>query len=203
MGSTDMLRGRTREVARDLLTNRTLLGVLAVIAAANVIVFAVQRWAILPLSIPSASMEPALQKGDRILVRRNWSSAEALARRIDRGDVLVFRAPHDDGSLVVKRVIGLPGETIQARDGVIAIDNEVTLVERWLPEEERRVGGDAANTVDIELTQLDSDEVYLLGDNRDNSLDSRSFGPVELDDVVGTVLVRFWPVERLGTVDWT
>jgi signal peptidase I len=104
---------------------------------------------------------------------------------------------------VVKRVIGLPGETIEARDGLIAIDNRTTLIEKWLPESERARGSRAAATVDIPRTELADDEVYLLGDNRDASTDSRSFGPVKLDRVVGTVLVRFWPPNHIGTVDWS
>ncbi len=191
------------DAARKILTSRALLGVLVVVAAVNLAVFAVQRVWVMPLHVPSASMEPALQAGDRILVRRSHESADQLADRLDRGDVLVFRAPHDDEPLTVKRVIGLPGETIQARDGVIAVDGDSILVEKWLPEEQRRPGSDEAESVDIPFTRLDDDEVYLLGDNRDGSIDSRTFGPVSLDRVVGTVLVRFWPPGRYGEVDWT
>ena len=188
---------------RRMLTNRALFGVLVVVAVGNVLVFALERWVALPLHVPSESMEPNLEVGDRILVRRTYDSAEELADRLDRGDVLVFRSPRAGEPLVVKRVIGLPGESIEARDGQIAIDETTLLDEKWLPESEREVGSPAANTVDIPFTQLDDDEVYLLGDNRDSSIDSRQFGPVSLDRVVGTVLVRFWPVGRFGTVDWT
>ncbi len=188
---------------RGMLTSRALFGVLVVVAVANVAVFVVQRWVALPLHVPSASMEPNLQDGDRILVRRNFASPEELARKLDRGDVLVFRSPRDGEPLVVKRVIGLPGESIEARDGQIAIDEDTLLDEKWLPESEREVGSPAAETVDIPFTQLADDEVYLLGDNRDGSIDSREFGPVSLDRVVGTVVVRFWPFGRFGTVDWS
>lgn len=190
------------DAARSLLTSRALLGVLVVVAAVNAIVFSVERWVVLPLHVPSASMQPALQRGDRILVRRTFDSASSLADRLDRGDVLVFRAPHEGEPLVVKRVIGLPGETIEARDGIIAIDNDRVLIERWLPEAERAVGSAAAGTVDIPRTRLADDEVYLLGDNRESSIDSREFGAVSLDRVVGRVLTRFWPFDRIGTVDW-
>ncbi len=188
---------------RRMLTSRALLGVLVVVAVANVAVFAVQRWVALPLYVPSESMQPNLEDGDRILVRRTFDSPEALAARIDRGDVLVFRSPRKGEALVVKRVIGLPGESIEARDGQIAIDDDTLLEEKWLPESEREIGSPAAGTVDIERVQLEDDEVFLLGDNRDSSIDSRQFGPVKLDRVVGTVLVRFWPVGRFGTVDWS
>jgi len=200
---SDPFRDPTRpHVARRAFTSRTLLSLLLILATVNVLMFAVQRWFFVPLRVPSASMEPNLRNGDRILVQRTWSSTSELAKRIDRGDVLVFRAPEDRHPLVVKRVIGLPGETIQAVDGQIAINNETLLDEKWLPEAERDASSASAQTVDIELTQIDGDEVYVLGDNRDQSIDSRSFGPVRLDDVVGTVAVRFLPFDRFGTVDW-
>lgn len=189
--------------ARRILTSRALLGVLVVVAVVNAAVFAVERWVALPLHVPSASMEPALREGERILVRRTFDSPEQIARDLDRGDVLVFRSPRDGDPLTVKRVIGLPGETIEARDGLIAIDNDTLLDEKWLPGSERDVGTSGAESVDIPRTTLASDEVYLLGDNRDASIDSRTFGPVSLDRVVGSVLVRFWPPDRYGEVDWT
>jgi signal peptidase I len=189
--------------ARAILTSRALLGVLVVVAVANVAVFAASRWYAVPLQVPSASMEPALASGERILVRRSHASARELAAQLDRGDVLVFRSPRTDEPLTVKRVIGLPGETIEAHDGVIAIDDTRTLVERWLPEDERRLGSPGARTVNIPRTMLRSDEVFLLGDNRAESVDSRTFGPVRLNRVVGPVLVRYWPPGRYGRVDWT
>ncbi len=188
---------------RRMLTSRALFGVLVVVAVANVAVFAVQRWVALPLHVPSRSMEPNLEVGDRILVRRTYDSPQELADKLDRGDVLVFRSPRPGEPLVVKRVIALPGESIEARDGQVAIDDDTLLDEKWLPESEREVGSPGANSVDIERVLLEDDEVYLLGDNRDSSIDSRQFGPVELDRVVGTVMVRFWPVTRFGTVDWS
>jgi signal peptidase I len=195
MGSTSTL-DRGREAARGFVNNRTLLGVLAVIALSNLIVFAVQRYVALPMPVAEHSMEPSLHDGEWIMVRRQHQSTAELARSIDRGDVLVFRAPHKGRPLVVKRIIGLPGETIEAHDGPIAIDNSTTLVEKWLPESERQA-------ITIDRVHLEDDEVFVLGDNRDVSLDSRAFGPVKLDDVAGTVMVRFWPLDRMGTVDWT
>lgn len=184
-------------------SDRGPFGLLAILVCACLAVFAVQRWLVLPLGIPSVSMQPDLRRGDRILVRHNHSSTRDLARSLDRGDVLVFRAPETGDPLVVKRVIGLPGEEIQASDGIIAVNGDQVLVEQWLPDSERQLGSDAAGTVDIPRTRLDDDEVFVLGDNRDDSVDSRSFGPVPLDRVVGTVAYRFWPLSRAGQVSWT
>jgi signal peptidase I len=191
-----------RSAVRRFLTSRAVLYSMLILAFANAGIFVVQRWVILPLAIPSPSMEPNLREGDRILVRRTHDEVEELAERIDRGDVLVFRAPHAGRPLVVKRVIGLPGESIESRDGLVAIDNERILVEKWLPESEREQGSAGARSVDIDFTQLGDAEVFVLGDNRDDSVDSRSFGPVRLSDVEGTVSMRIWPLDRIGTVDW-
>lgn len=188
--------------ARRLFSLRALLGVLVIIAGVNVSIFVLERWVVLPLRVPSASMEPALRSGDRILVARVHASDEQLRKEIDRGDVLVFKAPHKGAPLTVKRVIGLPGETIEAHSGVIAIDDERVLVERWLPKQVRDVSSSAAQSLEIPRTTLGDDEVYVLGDNRDHSIDSRSFGPIRLELVVGRVLVRFWPPGRYGKVDW-
>lgn len=181
--------------------SRRLLAILLVLVTVNVAVFLVQRLLFVPLRVPSPSMQPALQVGDRILVQRSYSSNRERAHDIDRGDVLVFRAPDKEHKLTVKRVIGLPGEMIEAHDGVVAIDGTKVLVEKWL--DPRELEGAAARSVDIDPQVLREDEIFVLGDNRDQSIDSRQFGPVDLDDVVGTVAVRFWPPRRFGTVDWT
>jgi signal peptidase I len=189
-------------VLRRILASRALFGVLVVVAVANVAIFAVERWYALPMQVPSVSMEPLLQAGDRILVRRAHESPDELADRIQRGDVIVFRSPDGD-TLLVKRVIGLPGERIEALDGRIVIDELEMLDEPWLPAGEAESGSDAADSVDIERTDLADDELFVLGDNRDRSIDSREFGPIALDDVVGDVQLRLWPTDRFGTVNGT
>lgn len=186
---------------RRMLSTRALFGVLVVVAVANVAIFCLQRWVVLPVHVPTASMEPAVREGERLLVRRTFDSPEQLARSVERGDVLVFRSPQQGEPLVVKRVIALPGEVIQALDGLVAIDDVDVLDEEWLPEAMREPGSTAMRSVDIERTVLGADEVFVMGDNRADSIDSRSFGPVPLDRVVGTVSFRFWPPSRWGSVE--
>ena len=184
----------------------------------------VKTFVIQAFYIPSESMVPTLEVGDRVFVSKFMFDGGDVAR----GDVIVFENPHPgevpDRGIVsgffhwlgegigfaqpenedfIKRVIALPGETIEARDGVVAINNERILDERWLPRSERRLGSKGAKSVDIERTTLDEDEVYVLGDNRDASIDSRSFGPVSLERVVGRSAVRVWPPSRFGTLDWS
>ena len=100
-----------------------------------------------------------------------------------RGDVIVFRYPKDPSRDFVKRVIGLPGETVEIHRGTVRIDGEV-LEEPYL--EER----DLSN---LGPTLVPPDNYFVMGDNRDGSSDSRHWGPVPLENVVGKVLVRYWP----------
>jgi len=188
---------------RRALGSRTFRWLVIVLAAVNTAAFGVQRQFYVPVTIPSGSMEPTIDAGDRILVRRTHDSVTQLARSIERGDVIVVRAPEEGHPLVVKRVVGLPGETIQASDGVIALDDQNVLDETYLADAITDTGSASADSVDIERTELSSTELFVLGDNRARSIDSRSYGPIQLADVVGTVSVRFWPVSRFGTVEGT
>jgi signal peptidase I len=160
-------------------------------------------------SIPSASMEPQLRDGDRVVVSR-------LAYRFHeprRGDIVVFPSPavpaeetgavegllHDALESVglrdpgdrelIKRVVGLPGETIEGRDGVVWIDG-VRLLEPYL--------ADGAVTSDFGPLTLSAEQVFVLGDNRTNSRDSRfpEIGPVAVDAIVGRATHRIWPPHR-------
>jgi signal peptidase I len=139
--------------------------------------------------IPSASMEPTLEIGDRVLVNK-------LAYRFgepERGDIVVFERPPasatggvDD---LIKRVIGLPGETVEAHDGQVFIDGQ-PLEEPWLP--------DGTFTPDFAPDDVPEDTVFVLGDNRTNSEASNQFGPIDDELIVGRAFVRIWPVSRAG-----
>lgn len=159
--------------------------------------------------IPSASMEPQLRPGDRVVVSRLAYDLHAPRR----GDVVVFDDPQasrrpsrsvvDLGrdalvavgvvgpqeSELIKRTIGLPGETVEARGGSVVIDGRA-LHEPYLPA--------GTWTADFGPTVVPDGHVFVMGDNRGNSLDSRSFGPVPVDSIVGRALVRIWPPGRLA-----
>jgi len=158
-------------------------------------------------SIPSSSMEPQLQPGDRVLVSRT-------AYRLhdpNRGDIVVFDAPSslpvDEPLLegvandalesiglrepgedeLIKRVIALPGETISARDGQVVVDGR-RVVEPYLPED--------VTTDDFGPVEVPDGHVFVLGDNRGSSSDSRVIGPVAVDAIVGRAVARIWPPSR-------
>jgi signal peptidase I len=139
--------------------------------------------------IPSGSMEPTLMIGDRIVV-------DKLAYHlhpVHRGDIVVFSRPPNevagpDITDLVKRVIGLPGETVSGQNGHVDINGK-PLAESWLPR-----GVATAPFAPITVPQGD---YFVMGDNRGDSLDSRSFGPISGSLIVGHVVARIWPLTHL------
>jgi len=146
-----------------------------------------------PYFIPSGSMEPTLKVGDKVLVNKLSYDFHS----IHRGDVIVFKKPADDFTPgikdLIKRVIGLPGETISSKDGFVYI-NGVRLNEPWLPKVDRGV------TVGIKPTLIPPGEYYVMGDNRTDSSDSRVIGPIPKSLIVGRAFIKVWPLDRIGTL---
>jgi signal peptidase I len=151
--------------------------------------------------IPSGSMLPTLQIGDRIIV-------DKLSYRFhdpSRGDIVVFaRPPLEDQAYtdLVKRVVGLPGETISSHDGAVYIDGK-PLRESWLPAGAQSYtgaldGGDAHPEFDLPgPVKIPPDEYYVMGDNRRNSEDSRFFGPIPKSLIVGRAVAVVWPFSQV------
>lgn len=160
----------------------------------------VSTFVVEPVEVEMVSMQPLLVEGDHLLVDR-------LSLRWDvphRGDLVVFDAPSpygDDGVPYVKRVIGLPGETVEIENGRIYIGTAnsppMRLDEAYLPDGVVTLPqGEAGERV----WHVPEGELFVLGDNRGESLDSRTFGPIGLDRLVGRVLVRYLPLDRIGFV---
>ena len=141
--------------------------------------------------IPSGSMEPTLQIGDRIIVDK----LSYHLHGVGRGDIVVFARPPNEecgGPAVndlVKRVIGLPGEHIASSGNTVLINGK-PLAEPWLPK------GTALGKP-IPPTVVPPNNFYVLGDNRDASCDSRYWGPVPRSLIVGKVVMRVWPLSAL------
>ncbi len=174
--STGIRRARRRQSSRRNAVEW------AIVIVGAVLVAVVLRWLVVQaFYIPSASMEPTLEIGDRVLVNK-------VAYRFgepNRGDIVVFARPPNSSAGVVddliKRVIGLRGETIEAHDGAVFVNGE-QLDEPWLAE--------GTFTPDFAPVEVRDDQVFVLGDNRPNSEASNRFGPIDDDLIVGRAFVR-------------
>jgi signal peptidase I len=160
--------------------------VVAVVAAILIRSFVVQ-----PFFIPSGSMEPTLQVNDRVLVNK----LSYHFHPVHRGDIVVFHKPPSDNSPgvkdLIKRVIGLPGETISGQNGRVYINGD-PLTESWLPKGE--------TTQPFPPTAIPAGDYFMMGDNRGDSADSRFFGPVAKKLFIGRAFLRVWPLSRIGTL---
>jgi signal peptidase I len=174
----------------------------AVIVGALVVALVIKTFLFQAFYIPSASMEPTLGKGDRVLVNK----VSYKLHDVHRGDVVVFEIPKasigDDGIKdLIKRVIGLPGDTIESRDGAVYI-NERRLDEPYLPPDTKT--GDPANASNpsIERQVVPEGTVFVMGDNRGNSHDSRyaDRGPIPIDSIVGRAFVIVWPPGKTASL---
>lgn len=142
--------------------------------------------------IPSSSMEPALHVNDRILV----SKLSYRIGPIERGDVIVFHYPLNPGKDFVKRVVALPGETVGLRDGVISINGR--RLREFYPTPQDPTSGGCASSYGPQ--RIPEEQLFVLGDNRCNSEDSRFFGFVPVRNVVGKAVLVYWPPTRLGVI---
>jgi signal peptidase I len=132
------------------------------------------------------SMEPNLHAGQRLIV-------EKISYRFHpphRGDIIVLRLPEQRGNFLIKRVIGLPGETIETHDQQVFIDGD-PIGESYLRQ---------PIPYSMSPRRIPDDSVFVLGDNRGFSNDSRSFGPVALSNVIGRAWIRYWPPEQAGLI---
>ena len=132
-------------------------------------------------------MRPALEPGDWLLLRRGAPSPGQLASGAAFGLVVAVRAP--DGRLLIKRIVGLPGESL--RIGATVEVNGRDLDEPY-------ASGDAPRAGYRGVARVGPDSLVLLGDRRDRSTDSRDFGPLGVGSVEGVVLARYWPPHRIG-----
>jgi signal peptidase I len=169
---------------------KTTVEWVVIIAAALVVAFVVKTFLIQVFWIPSASMEPELHTGDRVLVNK----LSYRAHDVHRGDIVVFERPACDPTAtykdLIKRVIGLSGETVEGRNGGVYVDGR-RLLESYLPP--------GIATSDFGPVHVPADHVWVMGDNRSNSKDSRFLcnnGPTFIadDEIVGRAFVRVWPV---------
>jgi signal peptidase I len=161
----------------------------AIVVGALAVALIVKTFLIQAFFIPSLSMYPTLDKGDRVLVNK----LSYKVHEVHRGDIVVFDRPEGQPESeikdLIKRVIGLPGETVEAKDGVVYIDGR-ELDEPYL------VNG--VTTENLPRTEVPPGHVFVMGDNRNDSSDSRVFGAIDEDTIVGRAFIRVWPISNFG-----
>ena len=164
-----------------------------IIAAAAVIAFVLNNFIIANSKVPSGSMENTIMTGDRVIGSRlSYKFGDPK-----RGDIVIFHFPDDPTGTIyyVKRIIGLPGETVQIKGGYIFIDGELLNAEDGL--EQVSLAGRADTPI-----KLEDNEYFLLGDNRDSSEDSRfpNIGNVKREQIQGKVWFRIFPLLKLDFI---
>ncbi len=139
----------------------------------------IRAFIITPVRVDGNSMKNTFEDGDLLLLFKLGN--------VDRFDVVVLDEEYDD-EIIIKRIIGLPGETVEIKNGKIYIN-----------EEEISDDYGYGETSDYEKTTLSADEYFILGDNRLISKDSRYFGPVKEEEIMGKIILRFYPFNKINT----
>jgi signal peptidase I len=184
-----------------------LLELPGLLLAALVVAILIKTFLVQPFYIPSESMVPTLEIDDRVMV----SKLSYRFGAVERGDIVVFETgPEEEMSApeavvqavldalgirtsqtedLIKRVIAVGGDTVEISDNSVVV-NGVAVDEPYL--------NPGTLMADMDARVLEPDELWVMGDNRNESSDSRFIGPVHVDDVVGEAVVRIWPLDRLG-----
>ena len=168
-----------------------------VVCISLAIIIPVRYFLIQPFYVKGASMEPNFFDHEYLIINEIGYRLEAP----NRGDIVVFKYPKDQSQYFIKRIVGLPGEKIEVKDWHVYIYKDE---KKYLLDETQYLSVDTRTNGDYSW-QLAENEYYVLGDNREFSLDSRSFGPVDKNLIIGKAWVRGWPFNRVatfGTIDY-
>jgi len=164
--------------------------ILKIVIIALLIVVPIRYFLFQPFFVRGQSMEPAFENGDYLII----DEISYRFRSPQRGEVVVFKYPQNPSQRYIKRIVGLPGETVEIEAGSVIIFNwegsQILDESGYLPASRQTPG-------DIHLS-LDEDEYFVLGDNRVSSADSRRWGPLPKENIVGRVLFRAWPFAALA-----
>ena len=161
---------------------RNLVEWIVVIVSALLVAVLVKTFLVQAFYIPSPSMTPTLHVDDRVLVNKLSYDIHG----VHRGDIIVFKSPQPAPEKdLIKRVVGLPGETVEGRDGHVVVNGK-ELKESYLPAE--------VTTSTFGPVTLAPHHYWMMGDNRTNSSDSRVFGPLDESLIIGRAFVKVWPL---------
>lgn len=184
---------------------KSVLTTLSILILAPLIAFALTAFIFQSYQVDGSSMETTLQDGDRLIVLklpRTWAKITHHDYQPNRGDVIIFNKNNlneFDGNgqkkQLVKRVIGLPGDRVVVKNGKVTVYNNQN-PNGFEPDKTLSYGKAIVTTPnDVDVT-VGKDQVFVMGDNRPNSLDSRIFGPISDDDIVGKLEARIFPFNK-------
>jgi signal peptidase I len=173
--ATQPLRRELRSWGRDLL--------IALSLAIVIIIFFYQ-----PVKVEGTSMTPLISDQERIFINKFVYRIEP----IERGDVVVFWYPLDRSKSFIKRVVGLPNDTVEIRQGHVYVNGKL-LVEPYVPASAEDLGN-------FPVTRIPKGEYFVMGDHRISSNDSRIFGPVPRKFIYGKAVFAYWPVDHFGSI---
>lgn len=164
-----------------------------VVAISLAIILPIRYYLVQPFFVKGASMEPNFEDGDYLLI-------DEISYRFSkpaRGDVIIFRYPEDRSQFFIKRIVGLPDETIEVKDNKVIVYNSqnldgIELRENYLEVSQKTLGN--------MVLRLGNDEYFVLGDNRLQSSDSRRWGPVNKTMITGKAFLRAWPFNRFDKI---
>lgn len=165
-----------------------------VVVLSLAIILPIRYYLVQPFFVKGASMEPAFEDSDYLLINEiSYRFSEPA-----RGDVIVFRNPEDRRQFFIKRIIGLPNETIEIKDNKVIIYNEEKLDGFILSESYLKLDQETLGNM---LLRLGVNEYFVLGDNRLQSSDSRRWGPVDKTLITGKTFLRAWPFSRFDKIE--
>lgn len=141
--------------------------------------------------VSGPSMQPTFEDGDRLIAVRHFTPK--------RNDVVIIKAPDQANAMYIKRVIGLPGDTVQSKNDVLYINGKKTAqpyLNNKYKKADRLAGTNYTTNFKIKLKK---NQYWVMGDHRDVSKDSRYFGPIKRSKILSKVVLRYWPVTQIGT----
>lgn len=182
---------------------KSISSMLLIFIMAPVVAFLLTLFVFQSYQVDGPSMETTLQHNDRLIVSkipRTWSEITGNAYIPNRGDIIIFhrKTSGDFGGTdkqLIKRVVALPGERVVVKGGVLTVYNQEN-PNGFQPDKTMEYGSVIQSTQGSVDVVVGEDEVFVAGDNRGNSLDSRSFGPIKAEDIVGKLEYRVFPFDK-------
>ncbi len=183
----------------QVLTNNknkeNIVGYIKTLVLAIILALVIKLYIVSPTLVFGQSMQPSFDTWNLLLVD---VFLYKLIKGPERGDVVIVKSPWDNDKLLLKRIVALPNESIEIKNGHIVIYNENCSNGILIDEEYISESNKIDSRYNLAKLKLNNNEYFVLGDNRKNSADSRIFGPIQKNDIVGRALMRLFPFTKLS-----